>query len=221
MNQFKKDLNRELRSISLSSDRKQLIAKKAKAKIHNQNKRSNWQYRLVLATFTIFSLGFGYFLWQEDDHLSKSQGAVPIESVTSTNWSLLNNDFLKGILLISITIVLRIAMRKRLQKSGKGLPACVKCGEEWSYKEALKKSMRNGAMNCPYCDKKQYRTRKSALKGARLNFLMPFIVLAPHLFENIILGLVVYISCTAYLILSLSPYYMDLQEKDVTTEPLW
>jgi len=221
MNQFKKDLNRELRSVSLSSDRKQLIAKKAKAKLHNQKKRSNWQYRFVLATFTIFSLGFGYLLWQEDDHVSKSQGAVPIESVTSTNWSMLNNDFLKGALLISITIVLRIVMKKRLQKRGKGLPVCVKCGEEWSYKEALKKSMKNGEMDCPYCDQKQYRTRKSALKGARLNFLMPFMIFVPQLFENIIPGLVAYIFCTAYLIFSLNPYYMDLQEKDVTTEPLW
>ena len=53
MNQFKKDLNRELQTMSLSEDKKQLIAKKATVKIQRQKKHIHWQYRFVLTSFTI------------------------------------------------------------------------------------------------------------------------------------------------------------------------
>ena len=221
MNQFKKNLNHELQSMSLSNEKKQQIATKARAKLHNQKRHINWQYRFVLTTFTIFLLGFGYLLWQQGEITGDSQGAAPIEPLPTSNWSILNHDFTKVILFISFFIVLRIVLKRRLQRSGDGLPACLKCGEEWSFQFALKKSMNNSKMTCPYCGHKQYRTRKSAQKGAMLNFFMPFIAIVPLLFDNILLGFVVYLSCTAYLILSLSSYLIELQEKDPSKEPLW
>ena len=221
MNQFKEDLNRELQSVSLSKEKKQLIATKAKAKLHSQKKRINWQYRFVLATFTIFAIGFSYLLWQQEDSASKSQGAAPIEPITTTTWSMLNNDFLKAVLYISFFIILRDLIKRRLQKSGKGLPVCVECGEEWSYREALKQSMKNTKMTCPYCGQIQYRTKKSRLKGGMLNILIPFMIIVPHLFDNILLGTVVHVSCAAYVMFSLSPYYLELQKKDSINDPLW
>lgn len=221
MNQFKEDLNRELQSVSLSNEKKQLITTKAKAKLHSQKKRINWQYRFVLATFTIFAIGFSYLLWQQEDPASKSQGAAPIEPVTTTNWLILNNDFLKAILFISFFIILRILIKRSLQKSGKGLPVCVECGEEWSYREALKRSMKNREMTCPYCNQKQYRTKKSLLKGGMLNILIPFTIIVPQLFDNILLGIAVHLFCAAYVMFSLSPYYLELQKKDSINDPLW
>ncbi|CAM3212037.1 TIGR04104 family putative zinc finger protein [Filibacter tadaridae] len=221
MSQFKKDLLRELQPMSLSAEKKQLIATKSKAKVHNQKRRVNWQYRIVLATFTVFALGFGYLLRQQGDSANSLQGASPDEALTTINWSILDNDILKTILFFSFFIVLRFLLKRGLRKRGKGLPVCVECGEEWSYREALKQSMKNGGTTCPYCTKKQYRTKKSVKKTAMLNFFIPFITLVPHLFTNILLGIVVYAICAAYMLFSLSPYYMELQEDDPINEPFW
>nr|WP_255551423.1 TIGR04104 family putative zinc finger protein [Sporosarcina sp. E16_8] len=134
---------------------------------------------------------------------------------------MLNKDFSKAILFISFFIILRILIKRSLQKSGKGLPVCVECGKEWTYREALKRSMKNREITCPYCNKKQYRTKKSLLKGSVLNILIPFSVIVPQLFDNILLGIVIHITCSGYAMLSLSPYYLELQQKDPINDPLW
>jgi CXXC-20-CXXC protein len=222
MNQFKKELNLELQSISLSKERKQLIATKAKAKLHNHKKRVNWQYRFVLAAFTMLALGFSYLLWQEGEPAGKSRGAAPIEVATSTDWSsLVDTDFFKVLFLIALFIFLRIMLKIRLQKGGKGLPVCVECSEEWSYKKALKQSMKNREMTCPYCGKEQYRTKKSSMRAGMLGLFIPFTIITPQLFDHILLGLVVSICCTAFIMISLSPYLIDLQEEDPFNDPLW
>jgi CXXC-20-CXXC protein len=221
MNLFKEDLHRELQSVSLSKEKKQLITSKVNAKLHNKKRRINWQYRFVLATFTIFAFGFSYLLWQEGGFTSKSQGAAPVEPVATTNWQVLDNDLLKAILFISFFLILRTSIKKRLQKGGKGLPVCVKCSEEWSYRQALKQSMKNREMTCPHCGQKQYRTKKSVLKGGLLNLFIPFTVLVPHLFDHFLLGIVVYVCCSTYFMISLSPYYINLQEEDSFNDPLW
>lgn len=221
MNQFKEDLNRELQPVSLSEEKKQLIATKAKAKLHNHKRHINLQYRFVLAIFTIFAIGFSYLLWQQEGPASKAQGAAPIEPITTTTWSMLTNDFSKAVLYISFFIILRALLKRRFQKNGKGLPICVECGEEWSYREALKQSMKNTKMTCPYCGQIQYRTKKSRLKGGMLNIFIPFMIIAPQLFDNILLGIVVHVSCAAYIMFSLGPYYLELQKKDPINDPLW
>ena len=223
MNQFKKDLNHELQAVVLSQEEKSLIATKAKVEVkkHSPKKRINWQYRFVLTAFTFLSLGFGYLLWQQRESVGGLQGAAPIEPETTINWSILNNDFLKILLFIVFFVILRTVIKKRIQNRGKGLPVCVECAEEWSFQGALKQSMKNRDITCPCCGHKQYRTRKSALKASLLNIPIPFMTLVPLLFDNTLLGIVVYLSCAAYLIISLIPYFVELQEQDSINEPLW
>ncbi|MCG7336857.1 hypothetical protein MHZ95_16480 [Sporosarcina sp. ACRSM] len=221
MNQFKNDLYHELQSISLSKEQKQRMVLKAKSKAYRQKRRLHWQYRFVLATFTVFALGFGYLLWQQNDFSSKTSNAASPETGTVMSWSILNSDFGKAILIIVFFLGLRLFLKRRLQKKGISLPVCVSCCEEWSHKEALKQSMKNREMTCPHCGQKQYRTKKSALRGGMLNLFIPFFIIMPQLFEHIFIGLFVYIACVAYLQISLSPYYIELQEKDPINDPLW
>ena len=112
-------------------------------------------------------------------------------------------------------------IKRRLQKNDNGLPVCVECGEEWSFREALKQCMKNSNITCPNCSHKQYRTKKSSLKANLLNIPIPFMIIIIQLFDNALLGVVVYLACAAYLVLSLNPYFMELQEKDPMNEPLW
>lgn len=224
MNQFKRDLNDELRTVTLSQEKKQQIATKVKAKNHSQKRRINWQYGFVLTAFTILSLGFAYLLLQQGESTDKLQSAAPIEPGTTTIWSMLNHDYSKIILLVGFFIFLRTVIKKRIQKNGKGLPVCVECGEEWSFKESLKQSMKNSNVTCPHCSHKQYRTKKSSLKANFLNIPIPFMTLVHLLFDNTLfslLGIVVYLSCVAYFIVSLIPYFVDLQETDPINENLW
>lgn len=217
MNQFKQDLNDELQSISLSEENKKFIAKKATAKMHRQKKHIHWQYRFVLTSFTLLLLSFGYLLWQQEGTVDKSRGAAPVESATKMGWSILNYDFSKVILLISFFVILRTVIKRRLHKSGRSLPGCVECSEQWTFRDALKRSMKNKIITCPHCGHKQYRTKKSARKAGLLNMFLPFIGIASLLFNNFLLGFIVYFSCAMYIIFSLSPYMIDLQEKDPST----
>ena len=144
MNQFKKGLNRELQTMSLSEDKRQLIAKKATVKIQRQKKHTHWQYRFVLTAFTLLLLSFGYLLWQQEGTVENLQGAAPIEPITTMGWSLFNHDIVKIILWISLFIALRFIIKRRLEKRAKGLPICLGCGEEWSFRDASKQSWKNG-----------------------------------------------------------------------------
>lgn len=218
MNQFKKDLHRELEGMSLSEDKKQFIAMTAKAKNNRQQGRIHWQYRLILTAFTMLSLGFGYLLWQQKESVDRLQGAAPTEPITTMNWSILNHDLLKTFLLISFFVILRIVIKKRRQRSGKGLPVCLECSEEWTFREATRQSWKNGEVTCPNCAHKQYRTKKSALKMNLLNIPIPFMIIAMQLFDNFLLGLIVYLFCTTYFMLSLNPYFMEFQETDPVNE---
>lgn len=221
MNQFKNDLNRELRTVALSNEKKQLIAKTAKRKTRRPKKYIDWKYRFVLATFTVFALGFSYLLWQTETPINGEQGEESSEVLSSINGSMVNNDYVKVSFIVIVFVVLRILLKRRLQKRNKGLPVCVKCGEEWSYKIALRQTFKNTILVCPYCAQKQYRTKNSIRESGVLNLYIPFMVFVPRLFDNLLLGIVIWLSCVAYLIVSISPYYVDTQEEDSTTEPLW
>ena len=221
MNQFKKDLNDELQSISLSDEKKKFIAKKAIAKKHRQKKHIHWQYRFVLTAFTLLLLSFGYLLWQQGGTVEKSQGAVQVEPATTINWAFLTHDLVKIILLISLFMTLRFIIKRRLDKRGKGLPVCLECREEWSFREASKQSWKNGRVTCPNCAHKQYRTKKSSRKMSLLNIPLLFMFSVYQLFDLNWLGIVVYLFCAAYLIFSLNPYFMELQEKDPSNEALY
>lgn len=224
MNQFKKDLNHELQTVVLSHDKKQIMATKAKAEKYSQKKTIHWQYRLVLTAFTILSLSLGYLLLQQGGSAGKLQGAASLESETTSILSVLNHNYSKITLFIVFFVLLRTIIKKRIQKNGKGLPVCLECGEEWSFREALKKSMKNQDITCPYCGHKQYRTKKSALKANMLNIPIPFMTVVPLLFDNTLfssLGIAVYLSCAAYFIISLIPYFVDLQDTDPIDEALY
>lgn len=219
MNQFKKDLHRELEGMSLSEEKKQFIAMKAKAKNNRQHGRTHWQYRIILTAFMVLSLSLGYLLLQQGKSVGKLQGAEMNESPVTMSWSMLNHDIWKIILLVSFFVILRTVIKKGLQKRSRGLPVCVECSEEWTFREASRQSWKHSELTCPYCAHKQYRTKKSALKLGLLNIPILFMMFTPYLgFNHYWLGLIVYLACAIYLLFSLYPYFIELQKTDPSTE---
>ncbi|MEB2282127.1 hypothetical protein LAV73_19430 [Lysinibacillus xylanilyticus] len=220
MNQFKEDVLNELRDVKLTNEKKQAIAQKARSKT-KQRRSSPWQYRMVLATFTIFVIGFSYLLSHNKNSGSHQAASLQQEAETWSILTLLQNDFVKGIVLFSFLVGIAFIVKLVLIKKGYGLPVCIECGETWSEKQARKMYRKNGQLECPYCGKKQYRTKKSMQVGGILTFPIPFFVFMQFVFNNITIGIVFFIVGVLIYYRQLAPYVFDLQENDPTNDPLW
>jgi len=220
MNQFKEEVLKELRDVSLSDEKKLMIAQKARSKT-KQRRSSPWQYRVVLATFTIFVIGFSYLLSHNKNSGSHQAASLQQESDTWSIWTFLQYDLVKGVLLFSFLVGIALIIKRVLIKKGYGLPVCIECGETWSEKQARKMYRKNGQIECPYCWKKQYRTKKSMQVGGILTFPIPFFVFMQFVFENITIGIIFFIVGVLIYYRLLAPYVFDLQENDPINDPLW
>ncbi|MGE7090540.1 TIGR04104 family putative zinc finger protein [Lysinibacillus sp. NPDC048646] len=223
MNQFKEDVLTELQDIKLSAEKKQAIVQKVRGKSKPRSS-SQWQYRIVLATFTVFVLTFTYVLSQgKDDRTAGSQQAAAKQQDTDTwsFWTFFDYDLVRGILLFILFIGVTFLVKRLLLKKGYGLPVCVECAETWTHKQARKFYRKNGQMACPYCGKKQYRTKKSVQLAGILNIPIPMMVFVNHFFDNFFIGIGFFFAGVFIYYYQLAPYIFDLQEDDPMNEPLW
>jgi CXXC-20-CXXC protein len=222
MNQFKEEVLKELQDVKLTEARKQVIAEKARSK-SERRKSSPWQYRVVLATFTIFVIGFSYLLSQNKDKHSGSHQAASLqqEAETWSIWTFLQYDLVRGILIFSFMVGIAFIVKRVLFKKGYGLPVCIECGETWSEKQARKMYRKNGQLECPYCGKKQYRTKKSMQMGGILAFPIPLMALMQHFIDNFSIGIIFFLAGVFIYYRLLAPYVFDLQEDDPMNDPLW
>lgn len=150
------------------------------------------------------------------------EAVTAAEPESSTSFiHFLASDWGKSILFIGIFLLIRFFAKRFLLKKGKNLPVCIKCGEEWSYKDALKMSMKNEAVHCPHCGIKQYKTRKSSMKASMLTFLVPFGILTAQIFNHIFLGYSIHVIGTIWLILTLTPSLITFQEDNPMIKPLY
>ncbi|MGY3189440.1 TIGR04104 family putative zinc finger protein [Lysinibacillus sp. TE18511] len=228
MNQFKEEVLKELQDVKLTEARKQVIAEKARSK-NGRKTSSPWQYRVVLATFTIFVIGFSYLLSQNKDQHSGSHQAASLQQEADT-WSilgLLEYDLVKGILICSVFQIIAFLIRRYLKKKKYGLPVCIQCGESWSYKQSHKLLWTNNAkpIECKHCGQKQYRTNKSMrLNGILQIPILHLILLTNVTFQNVWVGIGFYLISTISFYWTLAPFLFAFQEKDPMKEPqkpLW
>jgi len=220
MNQFKEEVLKELQDVKLSQNRKQLIAEKARRK-GKHKAGGQWTYRLVLATFTIFVIGFSYLLTQQKEQRTTSHQAATVQSETGNWWSLLDSDYVRGILLLGFFIGASFIVKRVLVKKGYGLPVCIECGESWSDKGARKLYRKNSEIVCPHCGKKQYRTKKSIQISGVMTMPVPLLIMLQHVFHNFFIGIIFFLVGMFFYHHQIAPYVFKLQEKDPMNEPLW
>ncbi|MFJ7732614.1 TIGR04104 family putative zinc finger protein [Lysinibacillus sp. NPDC097231] len=222
MNQFKEDVLRELQEVKLTDEKKQAIAQKARRKSTRRGS-SPWQYRAVLTTFIIIVISFSFLLLQNKNQPLKTQHqtASQPEVDTSVMWVVLENDWFRGILLISLFMIVAIFTKLRLKKKRFGLPTCIQCGEKWALKQAHKFYWKNGEIECPNCGKKQYRSKKSMQLAGMVNMHLPLIIFTHYFFDNLFIGIGCYLVGAIFLIYQITPYLFELQEDDPTNTPLW
>jgi len=220
MNQFKEEVLKELRDVSLTDEKKLMIAQKARSKT-KQRRSSPWQYRVVLATFTLFVIGFSYLLSHNKNSGSHQAASLQQKSDTWSIWTFLQYDLVRGILIFSFMVGIAFIVKRVLFKKGYGLPVCIECGETWSENQARKMYRKNGQLECPYCGKKQYRTKKSMKMGGILAFPIPLMALMQHFIDNFSIGFIFFFAGVFIYYRQLAPYVFDLQEDDPTNDPLW
>ncbi|MEA0555336.1 TIGR04104 family putative zinc finger protein [Lysinibacillus irui] len=220
MNRFKENLVKELQDVKLSKNRKQIIAGQAQRKVQRKA-GGQWTYRIVLATFTIFVIGFSYLLTQQKEQHTTGHQAARLQEDTSSWWSLFESDYVRGILLLGIFIGSTYIVKRFLVKKGYGLPVCIECGESWSEKEARKLYRKNSEIVCPHCGQKQYRTKKSIQIGGVLTMPIPLFIMLQHVFHHYFIGIIFFLVGMLIFYHQLVPYVYKLQEKDPMNEPLW
>ncbi|MFJ7953879.1 TIGR04104 family putative zinc finger protein [Lysinibacillus sp. NPDC096418] len=222
MNRFKEDILQELQDVRLTDEKKHAIAQKARRK--GMPRRSDqWQYRIVLATFTLCAIAFSYLFSQDEENKTGVHQGAMVQQKTdaSSFWTFLESDLVSGLLLVGITACLTLIIKYTLKKKNYGLPVCIECGETWSHKQAHKFHWKNGEIECPHCGKKQYRTKKSVQLGALLNIPISLMVFMHFLFDNFFIGFIFYFLSIIIFYHQLVPYLFDLQEDDPMNEPLW
>jgi CXXC-20-CXXC protein len=222
MNQFKENVLHELQHVKLSEEKKQRIAQKARAKSKHRSS-SQLQYRIVLATFTLLAIGFSVLVSQKTEPRTRPLQGAALQQETErwSLWTLLELDWVKGLLLISIFVSIALIIKRILHKKGYGLPVCIECGEIWTAKQVRKLYWKNGQMECPHCRKKQYRTKQSVQLSAILNLPIPFIVFLNQVFDHFFIGILFFIASSVIYHYLLLPDIVKLQEEDPTNEPLW
>ncbi|WP_409369256.1 TIGR04104 family putative zinc finger protein [Lysinibacillus sp. 38-6] len=224
MNQFKENVLHELQHVKLTDEKKQRIAQKVRNRRKHRS-TSQRTYRIVLATFTLLAVGLSALIARNSQQRTATMQGAAVQHDTGqwSFWSYLANDWVKGMLLLSFFVIIAMIIKRILRKKGYGLPVCTACGEIWSAKQARKLYWKNyGQQNaCPHCNKKLYRTQKSAQLAGMLNMPIPFMVIVLQAFDQFLIGLVFYMLSSVIFIYLLIPHIVKLQENDPSKEPLW
>ncbi|MBU9713836.1 TIGR04104 family putative zinc finger protein [Evansella tamaricis] len=97
------------------------------------------------------------------------------------------------------------------------MPKCQNCNKRWSWKQTLKSGfVFDTGMKCPFCDSKQYTTKKTRIRF----FLSLVVIILPMIlpaFFNIspIISLIL-IFVLGALFLLINPFYTELSNEDPT-----
>jgi len=95
------------------------------------------------------------------------------------------------------------------------MPICNICNHKWSWLQTAKKMMTwSPEMSCPYCEEKQYQSKKSKVKAPFLSLLilLPFLIQA--FFDVSGAVLLSLIPVLAVIIFLLYPFLVELSNKE-------
>lgn len=204
MNQIKKELEKELRSVTLSEEKKQSMLKKM-----NRKKRANWSYRFVLAACTLLGLGFSYLLFTEDftDMNHAARPEIPLDA------SLFSAEQSRVLIMFGFYIVFYLFMKFLLRR--KTLAVCASCGEEWTFGQSLKASMKNKKVRCPHCLVTQEKTEKTIWEMTMLQWIFPLGIVFSQPFDHVLRGFFIYTAFAVLIVIRFAPYLMSFKGEEI------
>ncbi|MDW0110897.1 TIGR04104 family putative zinc finger protein [Sporosarcina aquimarina] len=218
MDSIKEQLNAELQKITFDDERKQELIHSVKNSRKPKTRAPVWTYRIVLSSFVLLSMAFGWINQNAENPSSVTQADG---GGTLTIMDLLGYDSVKTLLLAILFFIIYGLFIRSIRKEGRTLPVCANCGAVWTHKLALKKAFRNEKTACPNCGEMNYQTRKSRKKTSLFQLFIPVMIIAANLFEHGIYGMVIYLAFLALLTIRLVPFYVELQLENPMDEPWW
>ena len=95
------------------------------------------------------------------------------------------------------------------------MPICNICNNKWSWKQTVKKTMTlSPEMSCPYCEEKQYQSKKSKARAPFLSLIILLPLLIQAFFDVSGVILLSLIPLLAIIILLLYPFLVELSNKE-------
>ena len=95
------------------------------------------------------------------------------------------------------------------------MPICKICNNKWSWRQTVKKTMTlNPKMSCPYCEGKQYQSKKSKMKAPFLSLIVLFPLLIQAFFDVPSAVLFSLIPCLVVIVFILYPFLVELSSKE-------
>ncbi len=218
MDSIEKRLKEELDSISFSDERRNRLIRSVKSSPKRRGKHPVWRYRAVFAASILLALVLagGGLRKPESAEVHRASG-----STVENFLQLIAYDSVKTVLLVLLFISIYALAKRNLNKQEKGLPICPECGMVWSRKQALKKYWRGKKVDCPRCGTAVHLTRKSQRRTALFSIGTPLMLLFANLFESSLYGSTLFLVLYVTLMVTMIPYYIDLQLEDPDKEPLW
>lgn len=213
MNEFKRTLAKQLGTLSLSEEKKQEIARKARHPHMSSDSKGQWGYRFVLSFATL--LGIGILLpLRNRDIVQQKENHAATEQLDIVSL-LIAEDWLKfGLIMIGF-ILIYVGLARRQRVKHWELPHCVYCLEDWTYRQSLKQSWQGYQGKCPHCGERQYRTKKSLRSSQLMDIALLFTIIVTFAFQNGWLGAGTYLIGLTFLQSRFDPYTIAFQ-KDKT-----
>ncbi|MEC5425780.1 hypothetical protein QGM71_20135 [Virgibacillus sp. C22-A2] len=95
------------------------------------------------------------------------------------------------------------------------MPTCQNCGKKWTWKQTIKTIFR---LRCPHCDKKQYESASSRIRGGVFFMLIPLLLLPINALLDFSVGALSIGIIFALILFGLYPFILQLSNEE---EPYW
>lgn len=95
------------------------------------------------------------------------------------------------------------------------MPICTNCHNKWSWKQTMKKMMTlHSTMNCPWCEKEQYQSKRSKTRASIFNLIVFLPLLIQAFFDVPGVILLSLIPVLVAIIFIFYPFLIELSSKE-------
>ncbi|WP_025785436.1 TIGR04104 family putative zinc finger protein [Sporosarcina sp. D27] len=218
MESIKDSLKRELQTIAFTEQSKIEVVHNVK-KVHLKNEHALvWRYRTILTLVILLGCGLALLNGNVIKQLSTTQivnaGTLAFSDIFVYDWV---KTILLGIAFLIAYALLKVCFKVKNTE----FPMCANCGTACSRAVALKIYSRKKGSSCAQCGAVNYQTRKSLKKTLAFQMLTPFMIIIANMFDNVVLGMLVYLGFLIILSIYVIPFLVELQTDNPKDEPYW
>lgn len=94
------------------------------------------------------------------------------------------------------------------------MPKCQHCGENWTWQQTVKKSFTlDTHMKCPYCNEKQFISKRTRKWSSAFMFVIPLVLLLNIFWQPTLWTIVIMVFIASIYLVSY-PYWLELSNEE-------